>query len=82
MFKFTNFVTPGIIFQGTVKKKNGGGKEVNGNGSGSTDTTATNGVDLKVFRETTVSGISADEFETKQVPSVMCPQGGSYRVPS
>ncbi|CAM9809191.1 unnamed protein product [Ectocarpus sp. 6 AP-2014] len=53
MFKFTNFVTPGTIYHGTVSKGEGGG--------GTAD------VSLKVYRETKVPGITSTDFETKQV---------------
>lgn len=53
MFKFTNFVTPGTIYHGTVSKGGGDG--------GTAD------VSLKVYRETKVPGITSTDFETKQV---------------
>ncbi|CAN0424105.1 unnamed protein product, partial [Laminaria digitata] len=52
MFKFTNFVTPGTIYHGTASAAAGG--------SGPN-------ISLKIFRETKVPGISADDFETKQI---------------
>ncbi|CAM9182596.1 unnamed protein product [Pylaiella littoralis] len=51
MFKFTNFVTPGTIYHGTVSSGEKGGAEVS----------------LKVFLETKVPGIDASDFETKQI---------------
>lgn len=61
MFSFTNFVTPGTIYHGTVTKS-----EVEESGSGSAKS-STASVSLKVYYETKVPGISSDEFETKQV---------------
>lgn len=57
MFKFTNFVTPGTIYHGTVS---GGGA---GDGSAAE-------VSLKVYLETKVPGITTSDFETKQVKNV------------
>lgn len=54
MFKFTNFVTPGTIYHGTVAKGEAEGAEVS----------------LKVYRETKVPGINTSDFETKQVRSL------------
>lgn len=53
MFKFTNFVTPGTIYHGTVSGGEGG------------DAAAE--VSLKVYLETKVPGITTSDFETKQV---------------
>ncbi|CAM9414082.1 unnamed protein product, partial [Sphacelaria rigidula] len=52
--KFTNFVTPGMIYGGNVEKI----------GEGETQDTS---VKLEVFRNTEVPGINVDNFETKQV---------------
>ncbi|CAM9548405.1 unnamed protein product [Ascophyllum nodosum] len=64
MFSFTNFVTPGTIYHGTVSTS-GGGLPVGSRGSATASPTAT--VKLEVFHETKVPGISSDDFETKQV---------------
>ena len=78
MFKFTNFVTPGTIYHGTVtgfKKSCEAGEE----GAATTAAGAAAGgeedgptVSLKVFRETKVPGICADDYETKQVGRKLC----------
>lgn len=56
LFKFTNFVTPGTIYYGVVQKT-----------TIDPDLGAEAEVKLKVYRETKVPGIDADDFETKQV---------------
>lgn len=66
MFKFTNFVTPGTIYHGTVSKGVGDG--------GTAD------VSLKVYRETKVPGITSTDFETKQVRRWRVVVGGSFIV--
>eukprot|EP00903_Cladosiphon_okamuranus_P005893 g5828.t1 len=53
MFKFTNFVTPGTIYHGTV--------------SGGAEGGAAAGVSLKVYLETKVPGIATSDYETKQI---------------
>lgn len=60
MFKFTNFVTPGTIYHGVVGNS---GKCFVAEEEAGTQAT----VKLKVFRETKVPGICADDFDTKQV---------------
>ena len=55
MFKFTNFVTPGTIYHGTVS------------GGGAGGDAAAAEVSLKVYLETKVPGITTSDFETKQV---------------
>ena len=73
MFSFTNFVTPGTIYHGTVSTS-GGGLPVGSRGSATASPTAT--VKLEVFHETKVPGISSDDFETKQVRFRNC--GGMF----
>ena len=78
MFKFSNFVTPGTIYHGTITGSRACGAGEEGRDGNATPAAATAdakgqgpSITLKVFRETKVPGICADDFETKQVGGVV-----------
>lgn len=69
-FKFTNFVTPGLIYRGSIEKATAvDGAAIAADSTTVTDKSATvdASVKLEVFRNTQVPGICLEDFETKQV---------------
>lgn len=79
-FKFTNFVTPGLIYRGSIEKATAvDGAAIAADSTTVTDKSATvdASVKLEVFRNTQVPGICLEDFETKQV----CPWKWGQRLP-